>query len=73
MLILIFTVFILLPYLNRNLSGTLRAIWAELREGDYPTWFRSAFSVGTKLTFLDERPQTRYAQTRGLNTIQNVR
>ena len=44
----------------------------KLSEGDYPAWLRSAFSVGTKLTFLDERPQTCYAQTRGLSTIQNV-
>ena len=58
---------------NRNLPWTLLAIWAELREGNYLPWFHSAFSVGTKLTFLDERPQTRYAQTRGLSPIQNVR
>ena len=58
---------------NRNLPWTLLAIWAELREGNYLPWFHSAFSVGTKLTFLDERPQTRFPQTRGLSTIQNVR
>ena len=62
----------LLVITNRNWSWILTAIWEELREGGYLAWLRSAFLVGTKLTFLDERPQTRYAQTRGLSTIQNV-